>query len=235
MSTRRFIATAATAGALLAFLPASRAAHAQQALALNVGHFAVRGVDARAGGDVLLENLGRYAFELADLDDVAVGGEWLTGFGEYFETGVGLGFFRGAAPSVHADYVPEDGGEFRQEFRLRIVPVTATLRLFPFGRGAAVEPYVGGGVGVFNWRYSEVGEFLDYDLIAFQGRYVADGVDVGGVVVGGVRVPVGSGFAAGVELQYQHAAGRVGGDDEFLADRIDLGGLSTRFTFRIGF
>ena len=234
MSTRRCITTAATAGALLAVLPANRAAHAQQALALNVGHFAVRGVDARVGDDVLLENLGRYAFELADLNHVAVGGEWLTGLGEYFETGVGLGYFRGAAPSVHADYVPEDGGEFRQEFRLRIAPVTATLRLFPFGRRAAVQPYVGGGVGLFSWRYSEAGEFLDHDLIAFRGRYVADGFDVGGVVVGGVRVPVGSRFTAGVELQYQHAAGRVADDDEFLAERIDLGGLSTRFTFQIG-
>ena len=224
------------AAAVVAVLLPSHAAHAQQALAFNVGHFGVRGADARIDDDVLLENRGQFAFDLADLNGVTLGGEWLIGLGDHLEAGVGVGFSQGAAPSTYADYVDDAGYEIVQEFRLRIVPIMATLRLFPFGSDTAVRPYVGGGVGLVNWRYSEVGDFIDfYDFSVFNDRFVATGNSIAAVVLGGIRVPVGSTFAAGLEVQYLRAAGRVGVDQGFLAERVDLGGLSTRFTFQVGF
>ena len=64
-------------------------------------------------------------------------------------------------PSVYRDFVNTNGAEIAQDLKLRIVPFTATVRFLPIGRGG-VEPYVGGGLGVFNWRYSETGEFVDF-------------------------------------------------------------------------
>ena len=232
MPTRSLLVAAA---ALAAVLLSPHAAHAQQSLALNIGHFGVRGVDARVDDDVVLENLNLFAFDPTELNSVTFGGEWLIGLGEHLEAGVGLGYQRGSAPSTYADFVNDDGTEIFQDFHLRMVPVTGTLRLFPFG-DTAVRPYVGAGIGLFLWRYSEVGEFIHfYDYTVPRERYVASGADLGAVVLGGVRVPLGSGFAAGVEVQYQRATGRVGVDEGFLAERIDLGGLTTRFTFRIEF
>ena len=232
MSTRSLLVAAA---AVAAVLLSPHAAHAQQSLALNIGHFGVRGADARVADDVLLENLNVFSFDLTELDNVTVGGEWLISLGDHLEAGVGLGFLRGTAPSTYTDFVNDDGTEILQDFHLQTVPLTATLRLFPFG-DTAVRPYIGGGIGLFIWRYSEVGEFIDsYDYSVFRDRFVASGANIGGVVLGGVRVPLGSRFAAGVELQYQRAAGRVGVDQGFLAERIDLGGLTTRFTFQIEF
>lgn len=210
-------------------------AQAQQSITFSVGQFAVRGEDARIADDVLIENLNLFAFTIRDFDNGIVGGEWLVELGEYFDTGVGLGYYRRTVPSVYADFINEDGTEIFQDFRLRITPVTFTVRVLPFGRGS-FEPYFGVGLGVFNWRYSEVGEFIDFsDFAVFRERFVADGTDVGGLVLGGIRVPVGSQFAVGGEIRYQEASGRVGLANGFLADRIDLGGLASQFTFQVRF
>ena len=56
-------------------------------------------------------------------------------------------------PSVYAASVNANGSEIEQELKLRIVPLTATVRFLPIGHGS-VEPYVGAGIGAFNWRYS---------------------------------------------------------------------------------
>ena len=234
MRTRSLLVTAA---ALAAVLLPQGAAHAQQSLALNIGHFSVRGAGARIADDVLLENLNVFSFELTELNSVTFGGEWLIGLGDHLEAGVGVGYMRGTALSTYTytDFVNDDGTDILQDFHLETVPVTGTLRLFPFG-DTAVRPYIGAGIGVFLWRYSEVGEFIDfYDYSVFRDRFVAGGADIGAVVLGGVRVPLGSSLAAGVEVQYQRATGRVGVDEGFLAERIDLGGLTTRFTFQIEF
>lgn len=232
MPTRSLLVAAA---ALAAVLLAPHAALAQQSLALNIGRFGIRGTDARVDDDVLLENLNLFAFDPTELDSVTFGGEWQIALGDHLEAGVGVGFMRGSAPSTYTDFVNDDGTEILQDFHLQIVPITGTLRLFPLG-DTAVRPYIGGGIGLFMWRYSEVGEFIDfYDYSVFRDRFVASGADIGTVVLGGVRVPLGDSLAAGVEVQYQRAAGRVGVDEGFLAERIDLGGLTTRFTFRIEF
>jgi hypothetical protein len=213
----------------------SQSAYAQQSIVVNAGYFSPRGVDSRIVDDVLLENLNQFAFDLKDFSNGTVGAEWLVGLGNYFEAGVGVGFYRRTVPSVYLDFVDSDGFEIEQDFRLRVVPLTATVRVLPLGRSAAVEPYLGVGVGVFNWRYTEVGDFIDFDDVVFFDEFVADGTDVGGVVFGGIRIPVGDSVSVGGELRYQYANGHVGIDQGFLNERIDLSGLSTSFTLQVKF
>ena len=224
------------AAMFVVFVWASPSAHAQQSLALGVGHFALRGADTRVVDDVLLENLNLFAFDLRDFNNGAVSGEWLIGVGNYFDAGIGVGFYQRTVPSVYLDFVDSDGAEIFQEFKLRVVPLTATIRVLPFGRDKPVQPYFGAGLGAFNWRYSEVGEFIDFDTFdIFRDRFVANGTDVGGIILGGVRFPVGEQFTVGGEVMYQSATGRVGIDQGFLNERIDLGGLSSKFILTIGF
>lgn len=207
----------------------------QHSVSLNLGYFAVRGEDARIEDDVLVENLRVFGFDLRDFNNASTGGEWLVGLGDYLEAAFGLGFYRRTVPSVYDDYIDEDGTEIAQDFKLRVIPLSATIRFLPFGR-RAVEPYVGVGAGLFAWRYSEVGEFVDFtDFSVFRDRYVATGNDVGPIVLGGIRVPVGSRYAVGGEVRYQEAQGTVGVDNGFLDERIDLGGLTTQVTFQVKF
>ena len=210
----------------------------QSSVSLNLGYFALRGEDTRISDDVIIENLGLFAFGLDQFNAGSVGAEWLVGFGEYVEVGLGVGFYQQTVLSVYDDFVNVDGTEIEQDFKLRVTPVTATARFFPFGQRSAIQPYAGAGVGFFNWRYSEVGEFVDFstfDLEVFRDRFVAEGNDVGRVYLGGVRVLAGSRFAVGVEVRYQDVQGVVGIDQGFLEERIDLGGLTTSFTFNVRF
>ena len=233
--SRRSVCTMVVVAALSFWLGTPAWAQ-QSSLSLNLGYFALRGEDTRISDDVIIENLGLFAFGLDQFNNASVGAEWLVGFGEYVEVGFGVGFYQQTVLSVYDDFVNVDGTEIEQDFKLHVAPVTGTARFFPFGQRSAIQPYAGVGVGFFNWRYSEVGEFVDFTTFdVFRDRFVAEGNDVGAVYLGGVRVFAGSRFAVGVEVRYQNVQGVVGIDQGFLEERIDLGGLTTSFTFNVGF
>ena len=222
---------------ILVILVGAAPAHAQQqSVTFTLGYFAVRGEDARISDDVLVENLDLFAFRLGDFNNASAGAEWLLGLGEYVEAGVGLGFYRRTVASTYDDFVDLDGSEIEQDLKLRVIPFTTTIRFLPFGRSAALQPYVGGGLGIYAWRYSEVGDFIDFsDFAVFRDRFVAEGNDVGPVVLAGVRMPFGSRFAVGGELRYQTVQGTVGVENGFLEERIDLGGLTAQATLQVKF
>lgn len=206
-----------------------------QSVSLNLGHFSLQGEDTR-DFDVLLANRALFAFDVGQFDNASVGAEWRVGIGDYLEAGLGASFYQRTVFSVYNDFVNEDGSEIPQDFKLRVSPVTATGRFFPFGLRSAVQPYAGAGVGLFNWRYSEVGEFIDFDTFeVFRDRFVATGNDVGTVYLAGLRFLAGDRFGVGLEVRYQDVDGEVGFDQGFLEDRIDLGGITTSFTFDVRF
>jgi outer membrane protein W len=206
----------------------------RQAIGFNLGYFAVRGEDARVEGDVLWEDLSSLAFEVNDFNFATFGGEWLFDVSEFLEAGVGVGYYQRTVPSVYRSLTHSDGSEIEQDLKLRIVPVTATVRFLPLGR-TSVQPYVGAGIGWFNWRYSETGEFVDFrDDSIFNARYVANGNSAGPVVLGGIRFPVSDLWLVGGELRYQKAEGDIDAEG-FLGDKIDLGGWTASFTFHLRF
>jgi hypothetical protein len=229
---RVLVAVLAT-GALLALsIPA---AAQSQALNFSLGYFTVKGEDARVDDDVLLADLGSsipLLFEVSDFNGASAGVEWLAGLNDWLEAGVGIGFYRRTVPSVYATLTRPGGAEIEQDLRLRVVPVTATVRILPLGR-SAVQPYVGGGIGVLSWRYSETGEFVDsFTFEIFRARYTESGVSLGPIVLGGLRAALDD-WIVGGELRYQGGEGElpVGGTDGFLGSRIDLGGYTFSVTF----
>jgi opacity protein-like surface antigen len=236
--------TLCLAAALVALAPAAAAAQvfqvtrsdARNTVNFNLGYFGLRGEDSRVDDDVLFNDLDSLAFDIGDFNGVTFGGEWLFGVTNYLEAGVGLGYYQQSVPSVYRDFQDSDGTEIEQELKLRIVPITATARFLPLGRGASVEPYVGGGIGFFNWRYSEVGEFVDFaDFSIFRQRYIADGTAIGPVVLAGLRAPIGDAWSVGGEIRWQRAEGDGLLDEGLLGDKIDLGGWTTNFTVGIRF
>ena len=52
-----------------------------------------------------------------------------------------------------------------------------------------MQPYIGAGLGIINWRYVESGEFIDFGAgrVIFRDTFVESGSNVGPVVVGGIR------------------------------------------------
>jgi hypothetical protein len=211
-------------------------ASAQQLFNFSVGYFTVRGEDARVDGDVLIENRSLFLFDVDDFNSMSIGAEWLAPLGNYAEAGVGIGFTRRTVPTIYADYTDPFDAEIEQDLRLRNVPFTATVRILPLGRNNPVQPYVGGGIGVNLWRYSETGDFIDFTragLPIFHESYVASGTAIGPVAVFGLRGVSGN-FSFGGEIRYQKAEGDLD-ELDFLAPKIDLGGFHYLATFGIRF
>lgn len=210
------------------------AAAAQQTLNITVGGFVPHGEDARVRGDVLTANRSFLAFDLRDFNGATIGAEWLFPVGPILEGGAGVSFTRRTVPTVYLDYVDNRGGEIEQDLRLRRVPVDLTIRLTPLGHRSPVQPYIGAGLGLIAWRYSEFGDFVDFghNLDVVPGQYVATGTAAGPVVLGGIRF-AGDVAVGGFEVKYHKADGAL--DDRFLGSRIDVGGWTYQLTLGVRF
>jgi hypothetical protein len=213
----------------------ARPAYADQWLGLNLGYFAAHGESGRTDGDVVAADRTFLTFDTSDLRGFTISGEWLVDVYPLVEAGFSVGYNSGTAPSVYTDFVNSDGSEIRQNLRLRIVPITATARFLPLGHDGPIQPYIGAGVGIFNWRYSETGDFVDFsDNSIFHGNFAASGTDVGPVILGGARVPLGA-LAIGGEVRYQKGEGDLPASGGFAGPKIDLGGINYLATVQIRF
>ena len=232
-------ATAAVIGLVM-----TPAASAQQSLNLLVGGFTPKSEDGRTPNDVLVNDLTvspQLLFDIKDFNMPAFGAEYLVGLGDILEAGLGIGFQQRPVPSLYAQLVNNDGSEIEQTLKLRDIPFSATVRFLPLGHQGGVQPYIGGGVGVHAWRYSESGQFVDTSNAIFRKTYVASGTATGPLVLGGVRVPIG-GWGVGGELRCQSAIGDLPSDSGFVTDRtidnqpkIDLGGFTYLFSVNFRF
>lgn len=219
---------------LCAALAPSTAA-AQQTINFSLGVLTPRGEDARVDGDVLNANRTFLSFDVDDFNSASIGGEWLVPFSEFFEGGAGISFSRRTVRSVYADFTDNFGNEIEQKLRLRLVPVSFTVRALPLGQSNPFQPYVGAGLAVINWRYAEFGDFVDFGVPGFpvfSASYVATGTATGPVILGGLRFG-GETLTAGGEIRYHRAEGDLSSD--FAGSRIDLGGWTYNFTLGIRF
>ena len=232
-----------TTGMCLTMLLAAAPASAQVVQSLNVGGGWVwpRGFDSRVEGDVLVADLSSSEPLLFDIDRFHGGqvfGEWNVAFGDHVEVSGGVSYYQRTVPSVYRDLVNDNGFEIAQDLKLRMVPITGIVRFLPVGDSSSFQPYVGAGLAIVNWRYSEAGEFVDTtDYSVYAARYVQSSTDLGGVFVVGARVPIdGDIYGLTLEYRYQWAQGDTGGfENGFLGDKIDLSAGSFNIGFLIRF
>ncbi len=228
--TLRISAVALLAVLLVGAVPAQ----AQQSFDINLGYFGPRSEEGRINGDVLVINRSYLAFDLDELGGFYGEAAWSLELGKYFEASIGTGFYQSTAPSVYLDYVNESGREIYQELKLRNIPVTGLVRIFPVGHRRGVQPYVGGGVAMNIWQYSETGEFVDFwDDSIYRADYVANGTAFGPVGLAGVRARVAGSGDLGVEWRYTWGEGDL--NEDFLGEKIDLGGWMLLTTLKLRF
>jgi hypothetical protein len=244
---------AATVGAgvfalsLVAAVPAS--AQVVHSIGFGAGVFAPKSCDlsrgnrldcraSRGSDDVLVENLNSLSFDIRDFRGAQAFGEWNITFDDRVELSFGTGFYRRTVPSVYTDFVDIDFTEIEQDLRLRVIPVSAIVRFMPWGDAGSIQPYLGGGVSALNWKYSETGEFINFEdnNAIFEDHYVTSGTTIAPVVLGGLRFPInGDVFAINTEFRYQFGKGDLGTTNGFLTDRINLGGMHFNLGLQIRF
>lgn len=223
---------------------AAPSASAQQSVNFFVGGFVPVAADARGdvtngrSNDILVRDRDFLTFGIDRFKGVTFGGEYLAPLGDFFEAGASLGYYQQTVPAADTKFVAPNGSNVIADLKLRIVPFNATFRFLPLGRHHyGVEPYIGAGIGVFGWRYSESGQFVDpADRSIFNGTFAASGTATGPVVLGGVRFPLGM-AVPGFEIKWQKArTGALPTSEDFPANTlVDLGGMNYLFTFAIRF
>jgi hypothetical protein len=235
----RRVFQAGAAAVVLELLVAAPVA-AQPSMNLFIGGFLPRSFESRENTDVIRQNSTFLTFDPKDFQAVTIGGELLVGFSDKFEGSLGIAFFTKSVPTLYRDLqnVSPNGtrSEIEQDLKLRVVPLTATVRFLPLGRREGIVPYLGTGVGILNFRYTESGQFVDTAGNVFQptSPYVATGTATGPVFLGGVRVPIGS-WGFGGEIRYQSAQGDLPSSQGFSGTKIDLGGFNYLFTLNVKF
>jgi hypothetical protein len=232
---RRLLVSCMAVGVFVGFIDTPTAS-AQQSVNFFAGAFVPRGFNSRDTNDVLFQNTGFLDFRISDFNGVTAGAEYLVQLGDFFDAGLGVGIYSRTTRTADLDFQHPNGALVAQDLKLRIIPVFATIRFLPIGHHDAFVPYVGGGVGIYRWRYSETGEFVDTDQNIFSGSFAASDTTVGPVVLGGIRIPVGrrgSGF--GGEIRWQGGKGNLPLDQGFAGTKIDLGGFNYLFTVNVGF
>ena len=245
--TRTFIRASLLVGA---FTLVAHTASAQivQSLNVNFGAFLPRGFDSRPAGDVLVADLTTgqpLLFDIGEFKGWTISGEWNVALNNRIEVSGGVGYYNQKVNSLYRDLVnghftedTSDDTEIEQRLSLRMVPLTAVVRFLPVGGASTFQPYVGAGVAVIPFRYSEVGDFVDTsDGAVFPARYITSGTAVGPVILGGLRMPLGGDiYSLTFEGRYQWASGDTGGTAaEFLGDKIDLSGGTVNFGFLVRF
>jgi len=215
----------------------SSSSDARNTANFTIGYFAMKGIESRVPGDVIVADLLNQQpllFEVKDLNSAVVTGEYLFSISRNIEFGVGLGFSQSTAPSVYSNITHSNGDEIFQEIKLRQVPVTFSGRFLLLPRGSKVEPYIGAGLVAIRYQYSETGEFVDEFGTIFPASYLAKGTTAGPTILAGVRAPIDR-ATVGFEVRWQKVDANGLLDEGFLDDKLDLGGWHANFTLGFRF
>lgn len=158
------------------------------------------------------------------------------------DVSVGLSWAESSAHSETRDFVeegptesPDDDLPIRQRTQMRTVPLTASVRFFPWARGESVSelawvprritPYATAGAGLIWYTLRQSGDFVDRtSLEIFSAEFASSERALSVHGGAGVDVWLNAQFGLNVEARYRHATASLGNDFSTW-EEIDLSGL----------
>ena len=196
-----------------------------QSLNLKVGAFSP-GMQS----DLWETNLENLAFDKQDMLGAYFGAELEMFMGRYFSLALEGGHYRQEVYSVYEFVTYDDGSPINQDLFLRVSSLEAGIKLYPAGHRELFNPYIGGGIGFYFWKYYQGGEFVDFvEEIVYEGEAYTDRMSLGFNVKAGFvyrwRRSVGISF----ESKYTYLKGELSSLFEGF-EKLDLSG----FTFTVG-
>lgn len=203
---------------------------AQHTLNVSFGRSLIR-AEGRVETDILSIEHNALTFDVSDFDSPAIGAEWLVPIGDFLEAGAGISFTQKTVSTVHVRARNSDGSDIPRDLGLRQVPMALTVRWLPLRQSYGVQPYVGGGMALVRWRFSESGDFVIPSGAVFRNeQYDGTGAATGPVVLLGLRM-AREALAFGFEGRYIRARGSFG--EAFARVQnpdLDLGGWTVQAT-----
>ena len=149
--------------------------------------------------------------------------------------------------SEFRDFVDQFDDPIKQKTRLTQVPLTASLKLYPIGRGRQVGeyawirdrlvPYIGGGIGGTWYQLKQKGDFFDFrdpERIISEGKFKSDGWGFAQHAFVGFDLKLTRNFGLVIEGRYHWARADLKGDFEnFDPIKLDGARVMAGFSWRL--
>lgn len=178
-------------------------------------------------------NLDNLAYTKGDLLDVYLGLEAEFPMGRYFTFSLELGHYRQDIYTMYKDAEYLDGTPIYQDFFLKITSLEADFKIYPIGTRQLFNPYFGGGVGLYAWKYLQGGEFVDWvtDEV-YEGEAYNDAVSPGFNVKAGFVYRFKRNMGVSFEGRYAFVKGDLGSLFEGF-EKFDLSGWTVSMGLNI--
>ena len=212
-----------------------------------VGSFTINGgySHATAGGDLFSFVNNELTLNKGDFSGPTIGADVSISVAPRLDVMLGTSYSGTSTPSTYRNFVDQNNAEIRQVTDLRRVPVMVSLKAYLTPQGTSVgrfawvparfAPYVGVGGGAMWYRFSQHGDFVDFqnNNNVFTSEFTSSQWAPAAQGMAGVDFNLSPRIALTGEARYIYAKGNL--DQSFSGfNKIDLSGLSTTvgLTFR---
>lgn len=159
-------------------------------------------------------------------DDALVGIEYTRYVSDRLGVVASASAFEGTSELAYRDFVDEFGNDIYHSTDLDMATFNLGLMLHLARRDSAIVPYVGAGGGLYSWRLTEYGDFIDFSFATpevFFDVFEEDGTTLGYYLQAGLEVPLARSLSVFAEGRWQRADDKLEGDFAGLGE-LDLSG-----------
>lgn len=185
----------------------------------------VGGFQPDAHGDYWENKFRDFSGSRSDLRDVIGGGDFIYHFDRYNAVMFSASYYTTTLGQSYRNFLDQNNNRIRHNTDFDIGSGSVAYVLFPAGTHTPVIPYLGAGVGFYNWRLREAGDFIDFGHgnAIFSAVNVDSGTAFGYFFLAGLELPVTRHLAILVDGRYTKAHDTLGGDFAGFG-RLDLSG-----------
>lgn len=190
----------------------------------NVFRVGLSALTPRGDGDYWADKQREFTGEPDDLQAADLGIDYQRLLSARLGLQVSGNFYDGATDQSYLRFTDLEGRAITHTTTLERNNLTAGLLFHPIGHDAVIAPYLGAGVGVYDWRLEESGDFINFRApapIIFTDTFTSEGTDFGWYWQAGLEVPAGRRWAVYAEARWDRAEAELEGDFEDFGE-LDL-------------
>ena len=163
-----------------------------------------------------------------DFEDTFFGVSYMKPLGPRLGLKISGFFFETAEDQAYLDFEDDRGRDIVHTTELETAAITAGIMFRLAPPEAAVQPYVGVGGGLYSYRLTEFGDFIDFSgesLEIFDDFFEFEDEELGWYFEAGLEVPLAETWSIFAEARWDQAEADLSGDFRGLGD-LDLSGQS---------
>jgi hypothetical protein len=181
------------------------------------------------------DNLRNLAFNKSDMINSYDGAEFEVFLNRYTSLSMEIGSYNKEIHSQYKDYTYQDNSPIFQDISLRIIPIEANIKLYPFGNRQGIFPFFGAGAGLYAWTYQQYGDFVIFPDASIEAGFAETKTfSFGFNGRAGLVFRFHPRVALAIEGKYLYLRGRLSGYFEGF-DLLDLGGITATLGVNIYF